>query len=588
MKLVIDVETNGFLDKLDFKIHCVVFKDIETEEVYSYNPDNLTKSLQLLNKATLLIGHNIQGFDLPALKKYFNFNYTGEILDTLLCSRLIYTNRQELDFQIKDVPPKLIGRHSLESWGYRLGLRKGDFQEFNTFDEWTLDMQDYCERDVEVTYKLYQQIIATNYSKEAIELEHKFAHWIRKQERFGVYFDESSAENLLSILTKRRLQLEENLAVVFPDWEQSQGYKRYKRDNKKKGIKAGVPVRIFKIVKFNPNSRDHIANRLQTLGWKPKHFTSTGKPEVSEKILKSLEYPEAKVIAEYLMIQKRLGQLSDGEQAYLKLTKRGKIYGQVNTNGAVTGRCTHFNPNLAQVCSSDLPYGKELRSLFTANADMVMCGVDFSGLELRVLSHYLGVYDNGYFQKQLLEDDIHSQNQKSLGLSSRSKAKTFIYAYIYGGGNKKLGEILNVSYDEAKRIRETFEKKLPALKTLKDAVVSKYRRTGFVNGLDKRKLMCRAEHSSLNTLVQSAGSLLVKQGTIILNDELHKAGFVWGKDYAQVLHIHDEIQFVVSKDKLEKFKEITKSIFKKTQDHFNFRCPLDGEIKVGQNWSDTH
>ena len=179
------------------------------------------------------------------------------------------------------------------------------------------------------------------------------------------------------------------------------------------------------------------------------------------------------------------------------------------------------SPNLAQVCSSDLPYGKELRSLFTANADMVMCGVDFSGLELRVLGHYLCVYDNGHFLKTLLEDDIHTKS-KILGLSTRSKAKTFIYAYIYGGGNKKLGEILNVSYDEAKRIRETFEKKLPALKTLKDAVVSKYRRTGFVNGLDKRKLMCRAEHSSLNTLVQSAGSLLVKQGTIILNEELQK------------------------------------------------------------------
>ena len=138
-----------------------------------------------------------------------------------------------------------------------------------------------------------------------------------------------------------------------------------------------------------------------------------------------------------------------------------------------------------------------------ANADMVMCGVDFSGLELRVLGHYLCVYDNGHFLKTLLEDDIHTTNQKLLGLPTRSKAKTFIYAYIYGGGNKKLGEILSVSYDEAKRIRETFEKKLPALKTLKDAVVSKYRRTGFVNGLDKRKLMCRAEHSSLNTLIQS-------------------------------------------------------------------------------------
>ena len=334
-------------------------------------------------------------------------------------------------------------------------------------------------------------------------------------------------------------------------WEQVIGFKTYKRDNKKRGIRAGVPVKQVKTITFNPNSRDHIASRLKTLGWKPKDFTAGGKPEVSEKILKSLEYPEAKVIAEYLMIQKRLGQLSDGEQAYLKLTKRGKIYGQVNTNGAVTGRCTHFNPNLAQVCSSDLPYGKELRALFSASANMDFVGVDFSGLELRVLGHYLCVYDNGHFLKTLLEDDIHTTNQKILGLSSRSKAKTFIYAYIYGGGNKKLGEILNVSYDEAKRIRDTFEKKLPALKTLKDAVVSKYRRTGFVNGLDKRKLMCRAEHSSLNTLVQSAGSLLVKQGTIILNDELHKAGFVWGKDYAQVLHIHDEIQFEVKKDKVE-------------------------------------
>ena len=587
MKLIVDLESNGFLDRLD-RIHCIVCKDIETEKVYSYNPDNLNDGLELLKKATLLIGHNIQGFDLPALDKVFGFKYEGEILDTLLCSRLIYTNRQELDFKIRDLPPKLIGRHSLEAWGYRLGLRKGDYQEHSTFDVWSLEMQDYCERDVEVTYKLYQLINSLNYSKEAILLEHQFAHWIRQQEMFGVCFDESSAENLLSILTKRRLELADKLALVFPSWEEVTGYKTYKRDNKKRGIRAGVPVKQVKTITFNPNSRDHIASRLKTLGWKPKDFTAGGKPEVSEKILKSLEYPEAKLIAEYLMIQKRLGQLAEGDQAYLKQIKRGKIYGQVITNGAVTGRCTHHSPNLAQVCSSDLPYGKELRALFSASADMDFVGVDFSGLELRVLGHYLCVYDNGHFLKTLLEDDIHTTNQKLLGLPTRSKAKTFIYAYIYGGGNKKLGEILSVSYEEAKRIRETFEKKLPALKTLKDAVVSKYRRTGFVNGLDKRKLMCRAEHSSLNTLVQSAGSLLVKQGTIILNEELQKAGFVWGKDYAQVLHIHDEIQFVVSKDKLEKFKEITKSIFKKTQDHFNFRCPLDGEIKVGQNWSDTH
>ena len=349
MKLIIDLETNGFLDKLDV-IHCIVCKDIETEKVYSYNPDNLNDGLELLKKATLLIGHNIQGFDLPALDKVFGFKYKGEILDTLLLSRLIYTNRQELDFKIRDLPPKLIGRHSLEAWGYRLGLRKGDYQEHSTFDVWSLEMQDYCERDVEVTYKLYELINNTNYSKEAILLEHQFAHWIRQQEMFGVCFDESSAENLLSILTKRRLELADKLALVFPSWEEVTGYKTYKRDNKKRGIRAGVPVKQVKTITFNPNSRDHIASRLKTLGWKPKDFTAGGKPEVSEKILKSLDYPEAKLIAEYLMIQKRLGQLAEGDQAYLKQIKRGKIYGQVITNGAVTGRCTHHTPNLAQVC----------------------------------------------------------------------------------------------------------------------------------------------------------------------------------------------------------------------------------------------
>ena len=158
MKLVLDVETNGFLDKLDFKIHCMVCKDIDTGKVYSYNPDQLDEGLQLLKKAELLVGHSILGFDLPALEKVFDFHYKGAVLDTLLCSRLIWTNRSELDYQYKQLPPKLYGRHSLEAWGYRCGLRKDDFKEHNTFDVWTKDMQDYCERDVEVTFLLYKLI----------------------------------------------------------------------------------------------------------------------------------------------------------------------------------------------------------------------------------------------------------------------------------------------------------------------------------------------------------------------------------------------------------------------------------------------
>ena len=587
MKLILDIETNGFLDVLD-KIHCMVFKDIETQKVYSYNPDQINDGLQLLKKAELIVGHSVMEFDLPAIEKVTGYKYEGEVLDTLLCSRLIWANMTEIDYTKKEVPPKLIGKHSIESWGYRLGLRKGDFAETASFDVWTQDMQDYCERDVEVTYLLYKLIEKQNYSKQAIKLEHDFAHWIIKQSQGGVDFDETTAQSLFLSLQKQRLEIEQKLSAVFGSWRKSTGFKTYKRDNKKRGIKAGVPVEQFKTEIFNPNSRDHIADRLKTLGWKPKSFTATGKPEVNEKVLKSLPYEEAKLISRHLLIQKRLGQLSDGEQAYLKLIKRGKIHGKVITNGAVTGRCTHFNPNLAQVVSKGSEYGTEMRSLFVAPTNMVMLGIDFSGLELRVLSSYLYNYDSGDFANTLLKDDIHTKNQHILGLDSRDKAKTFIYAYIYSAGNERLSEILNVSVTEAKGIREKFERALPALKNLKNAVAVKYRNQKWIYGLDKRKLMCRAEYSSLNTLIQSAGSLLVKKGTVILNEDLHKAGFVWGKDYRMVLHVHDEMQFVVSKDKVEEFKTIAKDLFNKTKEYFNFKCELAGEIKVGSNWSETH
>ena len=287
------------------------------------------------------------------------------------------------------------------------------------------------------------------------------------------------------------------------------------------------------------------------------------------------------------MINKRIGQLAEGNNAWLKLEKEGKIYGSVNTNGCITGRCSHSHPNVSQVPAINLPYGLECRSLFTSDDGYNLLGVDVSGLELRVLSHYLFPYDDGNYTKQILQGDIHTYNQKAAGLGERSTAKTFIYAFIYGAGDNRLSEITGKSLAETKKINEQFLKNIPALKKLKENVIQTYRTKNYLNGLDGRKLSIRSEHSALNTLIQSAGALIVKQATINLHEKL-MSKLIYGKDFAQVAHIHDELQLDV-KEGLENYVgEAAIAAIRDTQRSFNFRCKLDGQFKIGNTWAETH
>ena len=516
MKLIFDIETNGFLSDATL-VHSIVIKDIETNQVYSYHGDKIGRGLMLLNGASLLVGHNILKFDLPVLKKLYprQYDIKADILDTLLVSRLIWTNRKELDYQRKELPLNLAGRHSLESWGYRLSERKGDFIKTGDFSKWSPEMQKYCEKDVEVTHELYKLIQKQKYSPEAIRLEHDFARCIHLQEAHGFHFDVASAKKLYASLANRRLELEKSLVSTFPNWKQYVGTFIPKRDNKTKGYKKGVPIKKYKEVTFNPNSRDHISNRLMNKGWKPKEFTPDGKPKVDESILSELDYPEAKLLSEHFLIQKRIGMLAEGNNAWLKLQQDGKIYGSVITNGANTGRCTHQKPNVAQTPSVGVPYGKECRSLFTVPDGFVLIGCDASGLELRCLAHYLGAFDNGDFAKQLLHGDIHTYNQKQIGLPTRDLAKRVIYGCIYGIGNQRLGAVVGKSSEEGRRIKEKLFEALPALRQLRDNVLVKVRNQKYLLGLDKRKLIPRSEHSSLNLLIQSSGALIIKMATVI-------------------------------------------------------------------------
>ena len=577
--IIFDIETNGLLDDLD-KVHCLVLKDTSTDKVETYT-NNIQDGLKRLEQADCIIGHNIIKFDLPALKKVYDFNYKGKLRDTLVLTRLIWSDIKERDFQTKDFPTKLIGRHSLQAWGVRLGNTKGDYT--GSWEQFNDEMLSYCIQDVHVTDSLWKKICEKNYSEESIELEHRLAEIIYQQECNGFKFNTTKAQRLYSELAAKRESLKQELKDSFPDWEVRTPFIP-KVNNKKLGYKKGIPTEKVQVIEFNPSSRDHVANRLINLrGWKPKQYTNDGKPKVDEDVLKSLPYPESKVLVEYYTIEKRIGQLAEGRQAWLKLVKNNRIYGSVNTNGAVTGRATHSHPNVGQVPATTVPYGKECRELFTVEDDNVLVGIDLSGLELRCLAHFMSRYDNGTYIKEVLDGDIHTANQKAAGLDTRAQAKTFIYALVYGCGAAKMGEILGKDVKAGKKIISDFMKRTPALKRLIEDVQQKATK-GYIKGLDGRQLKIRSAHKALNTLLQSSGALICKQWIIDVHELIHQHNL----DCKQVAWVHDEIQIETRKEHADELGKLAKQAIRNSEKKFNFRCELDCEYRVGKDWSQTH
>ena len=126
MRLVFDIETDGLLDDLT-KIHSIVIHDLDNNKLHSFDPTGIDEAVNMLEKADVIIGHNVIGFDIPAIVKVYPQFSIPPYVDTLICSRLIWSDIKENDFKFKhksDFPLRLIGKHSLESWGYRLGLLK--------------------------------------------------------------------------------------------------------------------------------------------------------------------------------------------------------------------------------------------------------------------------------------------------------------------------------------------------------------------------------------------------------------------------------------------------------------------------------
>ena len=573
MKMIFDIETD---DLNATKIWCIVAKEVDGKS-YRFTPDEIEDGIKLLEQADTLIGHNIIGFDLPVLEKLYNFKYSGKVIDTLVMSRLYNPVREN--------------GHSLKTWGYRLGVPK---QEQPEFDSYTPVMLNYCEQDVILNEAVYKYLLdeGLGFSKQSLDLEHRTASIMREQEQTGFYFDSKQAMTLLAELKQNMADVEDEVHNTFkPKWVEDKMVLPYTKKNgelSKRGLTDEEyesilasgnrgPFMRKKLVEFNLGSRKQIGEYLIDFGWKPERFTPTGQPIVDEGTLKKITHiKEAKLIADYLLYQKRIAQVS----SWIDELKEDRVHGRVIPNGTITGRMTHRNPNMAQVPNLGSPYGKECRACWTVPEGYKLVGVDASGLELRMLAHYMNDID---YIEEVVNGDIHSTNQELAGLKTRDQAKTFIYALVYGAGDAKIGKIINGDINKGKALKERFFKNLPALKKLKDRVQQASNR-GFLKGIDGRKIHVRSQHSALNTLLQGCGAIVMKQAMINLH-ELIKLNTV---DAKFVANIHDEWQLQVKESQADYIGRLGVESIEKVTEQFNMRCDLTGQYKIGGNWSETH
>lgn len=608
--VVFDIETNAikcFRTLLGLKkIHCIALSSNGDEPRLV----SIEEGLEELREADVIVGHNAQDFDVRAIQRLHpDWEPKGCVRDTLVMSRMLWPDISNQDWQDPEFPKKYSGRHSLKAWGHRLRLLKGDYGEKdNCWDEFTEEMGEYCIQDVRVTLALWNKILAEDVPENPTALEHEFAAVISQQERNGIGFNVEKARQLHSDLLAARERVKQQLKEAFPPAVIPMKTPQYYYDpetgtkyEKKKDCPLKIRPRLLdgelkvKTIPFNPGSRDQIARGLISKhGWQPEEYTPEGRPKIDETVLKGLPYEECKPLAQYLLLTKRLGQVAEGNEAWIKLEKDGRIHGRVNPCGAVSARCTHSKPNVAQVPRVTAPFGAECRALFCVPSGRKMVGIDMSGLELRCLAHYTFRYDNGLYRDAILEGDIHDTNQRAAGLETRDQAKTFIYAFLYGAGNAKIGSIVGGSSQDGSRLKTSFLAKMPALRRLKEAVEYKAERTGSLTAIDGRTLRVRSKHSALNLLLQSAGAIAMKEATCQIHSDIRKAARDRGdqrslyKDVRQVAHIHDEIQLEVPESIAQDIGVLAVSAMEQAGRTLGFRCPLTGEYRVGENWKETH
>jgi DNA polymerase-1 len=575
-KTIIDIETDGLNPT---KIWLAACKDINSDFVkVCFSREELLKTME---NTDIFIGHGILGFDLPYLKKLWDIDIDyRKVEDTLVLSTLFYPERK--------------GGHSLRQWGVKLKNEKGEHTDWSKL---TSDMISYCIQDVRLTDQVYKHLLSCekeDFSDRSIELEHMIKHIITQQERKGFYLNEKKTHMILSeiksksdeILLEVRQEIKPSVRLL------REVTPRYKKDGclAATGLQSidrphetvGGPFSMISFEPFNLGSPKQIIARMERFGWKPTEFTEKGQPKITQKNLETVSSTAPSSIrnlAKWKMLETRVKTMEGWLDA---LAPDDRVHGKVFPMGAVTGRMTHAEPNLANIVSSSKPYGSALRSCWTVeNVDThCLVGMDAKGLELRMLAHYM---QDDNFISEVIDGDPHTYNQNAAGLETRAQAKTFIYALLYGAGAAKIGSIINGSSEQGKEIQEKFLHNVPKLGRLIEAVRRKASR-GYIRGIDGRRLWIRQIRAALNTLLQGGGAIVCKQWSIYLFDEIQKRKL----DAHLVNTIHDEQQYEVRKEHAEELMEIADTTMLDTGRFFGMRLPLNADATMGMTWAETH
>lgn len=565
MQLVLDVEANGLNEvsidgnkivKEANRIHCAVAYDLDTKVVYKFTPENIMTLPSLLDKASIIIGHNIF-FDIVAIRKILGDFKCTKYYDSLVVSKLMYPD-------INDHP---LGDNSLQAWGKFLKNEKIDYT--GGWEFFSQDMLTYCVQDVMLAADIFRyQQSNCKVPERVIKFEHLVSKILSEQTTVGFGYNHNNGDKLIGELLIEKAQIEDEMRTIFPD-------KIIERYSEKTGKRLKDKVEVF-----NPGSRQQIASRLyEKYGWQAP-LTDKGNPKVDESVLSKLDFPEAKKLVQYFDCIKLMGQVEDWNTR-ADLSRDGRIHGMVNAQGAATGRCTHSQPNMAQV-SKD----RRARALFCPiQADHVLVGADLQGLELRMLSHFMAKYDNGKYGDKILNDDIHTYNQKAAGLPNRDAAKTFIYAYCYGAGDEKLGKIIGGNRNAGSQIRAKFQKEIPALDKVQQEVKFSVAKTKGVQLPDGRTVPVRSEHAALNTLLQGSGAIVSKLWMCIAYTNIKKR---FGNLVHQVAYVHDELQYSCHKDIADEVGKIVTKAATEAGEKLGLKIRIDANYSIGSNWSETH